>query len=166
MIALFQFVKCSQRWLFCVIFILQLNQLWCLQKISNDLQFVEIEKLDFDRFFVFIDLIIIVVKLNVDNILIDTFSIWFWSLTSFLRFGLAIIELSRRESTFFVEDWNSLNDEKDLSFSSLDILICEVNFILNFLNRCKIKKNTNSLLSFNEDLYFFLLANFTNHQYY
>ena len=38
---------------------------------SNDLQFMKIENLDLNRFFVLIDLIIIVIELNVDNIFID-----------------------------------------------------------------------------------------------
>ena len=54
-----------------MIFILQLNQSWYLQRISNDLQFIEIENLDFNRLFILIDLIIIVVELNADNVLIN-----------------------------------------------------------------------------------------------
>ena len=47
-----------------------------MQRISNDLQFIEIENFDLDRFFVFIDLIIIVVELNIDNIFIDNILDW------------------------------------------------------------------------------------------
>ena len=52
-----------------------------------------------------------------------------------------IIKLFWQKSTFFVEDWNSLSDEKNLSFLSFNILICEIDFVLNLLNQCKIKKH-------------------------
>ena len=67
---------------------------------------------------------------------------------------------------FFAKDGNLLNDEKDLLFPSLNISICAIDFILNFLNRCEAEENTNSSLSFDENSSVLLLVNFTDHQHY